>query len=85
MRVYGDRILKLYRHTHDDLADYVSGVGAIIVVRDDDGEMLSSEVIMLSLPHTMRPTLLDPLQQQCCNNILRGGETREQGVNVDVT
>ena len=37
------------------------------------------------LPHTMRPTLLDPLQQRCCNNALRGGETREQGVNVDVT
>ena len=33
---------------HDGFADYVSGVGAITVVGDDGGEMLSSEVIMLS-------------------------------------
>ena len=50
--------------------------------------LLSSEMMTVKccpLPHTMRLTLLDPLQQRCCNNVLRGGETREQGVSVDVT
>ena len=50
--------------------------------------LMEYEAVMVKccpLPHTMKPTLLDPLQQRCCNNVLRGGETREQGVNVDVT
>ena len=50
--------------------------------------LMEYEAVMVKgcpLPHTMKPILLDPLQQRCCNNVLRGGETREQGVSVDET
>ena len=50
--------------------------------------LMEYEAVMVKcclLPHTMRPTLLDLLQQRSCNNDLRDGKTREHGVNVDVT
>ena len=36
--------------------------------------LMEYEAVMMlkccPLPHTMKPTLLDPLQQRCCNNVL---------------
>ena len=39
--------------------------------------LMEYEAVMVKycpLPHTMKPTLLDPLQQRRCNNVLRGRE-----------
>ena len=53
--------------------------------------LLSSEAMMLKRCHlpqtegTDPPVLLDQLQERRSDNVLRGGETREHGVNVDAT
>ena len=53
--------------------------------------LLSSEAMMLKrchLRHTQRvgpPVFLNQLEERHGNNVLRGGETREHGVNVHAT